>query len=203
MTFLLLNILVGAAVSFAGSLPVGVINVTALHIGWSRGFRAVFYFALACAAAEAFYSTLAVAATAFFVYTDWQKTGAHLVSVVVLLAGGIHYWRKRSNAVAISRGVCLFAKGILLSLVNVAAIPFWLMYTSVLRAYGWISVDDAPAIASFVAGIASGTCLALLLFGIAGRQAGQRFDLNARLINQGVGLALFGLGLLQIVWLIC
>ncbi len=199
MSVLLLNILVGAVVSFAGSLPVGILNLTAMRTGWSRGMRAVFYFALACALVEAVYSTIAVVAAKVFIHTDGQRTVSQLVSVVVLLVGGIYYWRKCAAAEQASPVLNVFAKGIMLSVVNVVAIPFWLVYTSALQAYRWISVDGIIAVACYVAGISVGTGLALLVFGTIGKQVGRRFDLDTRLINKGIGLILFASGLVEIV----
>jgi len=197
MIILLLNILVGAMVSFAGSLPVGVINITAMQIGWSKGIRAACSFAVACAVIEAIYSTVAVVAANAFIHTDSQRTGANLVSIVVLLIGGVYYWRKHPTGERSSTGLNVFSKGILLSLINLAAVPFWLVYTAILQTHHWISINSFPTITTYIIGISLGTALALLTFATIGKQAGRHLNPNVQWINKVTGTILFGSGLIQ------
>jgi len=201
MTFLFLNILVGAVVSFAGSMPVGILNITAMRIGWSRGMRAVLYFALACALIEAVYSTIAVVAAKAFIQTDGQRAAAQLVSAIVLLMGGIYYWYKRPATETRPSANNLFTQGILLSVINVVAIPFWVVYTSLLQTNHWISIESRPSMTFYIAGISLGTGLALLTFGLLGKHAGSRFNLNIRLIDKGMGIILFSSGVVQALWM--
>ena len=64
-----------------------------------------------------------------------------------------------------------FKKGVLISLANPMAIPFWLAITVYLQNMGWLNLSDTNYFI-YLAGISSGTFLLLLLLA----QLGSRFS---------------------------
>ena len=88
----------------------------------------------------------------------------------------------------------LFAQGLLLSLFNLLAIPYWLAYCAGLRTTdwwreGWVSTS------LFSAGVMVGTFAALALYAWAAHRAVQRSEAVARYANRVVGAIFLGLGL--------
>ena len=96
--------------------------------------------------------------------------------------------------VGLSRLGPLFAQGLLLSLFNLLAIPYWLAYCAGLRTTdwwreGWVSTS------LFSAGVMVGTFAALALYAWAAHRAVQRSEAVARYANRVVGAIFLGLGL--------
>lgn len=150
------NFVVGWVVSFLGSLPPGVLNLTIVRVSLRQGLRAALKFALACTLIEFLYGYIAVWLTeqisqyAFFKYLTDGFT------LLLLLILGLYYLRKQSRQPSpTDRPVTsAFGLGLGLSVVNVAAFPFWLFYTVLLTQKGWVSLTGSPSVLVYVLGIA-------------------------------------------------
>jgi threonine/homoserine/homoserine lactone efflux protein len=202
MNYLLFNLLAGALVSFLGSLPVGILNVSIVQISLQKGPKAALLFAVACAIIELGYSYIAVRLTGALVDFAMYKHPIQLFSVAVFLIAGIGYMRKKPSGQVVQQRLGPFSLGIVLSLINIIAIPFWVLYTTVLSAYHWIDVDSAKEIAWFVTGISLGTLLGLMIFALLSQSINKRFSLQSSLVNKLVGLILIGSSLLELINLV-
>jgi threonine/homoserine/homoserine lactone efflux protein len=202
MNYLLLNFMAGAVVSFLGSLPVGILNVSVVQISLQKGLKAALVFALACALIELGYSYIAVRMSGALVDFAVYKYPIQLFSITLFLIAGIYYVRKKPSVQEAQQRLSPFSLGIVLSIVNVIAIPFWLVYTTVLSAYHWIDVDSAKEIAWFVTGISLGTLLGLMTFALLSQRINKRFSLQSSLVNKLVGFILIGSSLLELISLV-
>lgn len=202
MNYLLINFLAGAIVSFLGSLPVGILNVSIVQISLQKGLKAALRFAFACALIELGYSYIAVRMRAALVDFAMYKYPIQLFSIAVFLAAGIGYMRKKPFGQVVKNRLGPFSLGIVLSLINIIAIPFWLVYTTVLSAYHWIDVDSAKEIAWFVTGISLGTLSGLMTFALLSHRVNKQFSLQSSLVNKIVGLILIGSSLLELINLV-
>ncbi|GAA4415764.1 hypothetical protein GCM10023187_46550 [Nibrella viscosa] len=98
MHLLWLNFGVGLLVSFLGTLPLGVLNLTIVRVSIRQGIRSAFWFALACALVEWVYSYLAVLLSQALLAFMALKIATDFVSVAVLLGMGVYYLRRRGTA---------------------------------------------------------------------------------------------------------
>lgn len=195
----MINFLAGLTVSFLGSLPIGVLNVTVVNISLSKGLKSAFYFALACALIEMFYSYLAVHMTLAIFDFAIYRVPIRIVSTIVLIIAGIYYLRKKTTDNTPKKTIGSFQQGVLLSIVNVIAIPFWLAYTAALVAFRWIHVDSSAEIGYYIIGISVGTMLALSAFALLSRKIRSRIETKRNFINKLIGLIFIGSALLEIL----
>ncbi|QHT71788.1 LysE family transporter [Rhodocytophaga rosea] len=202
MNHLILNFMAGALVSFLGSLPVGILNLTIMQISLQKGLKGALLFALACAIIELGYSYIAVRMSGALVDFAMYKNPIRFFSIALFLVAGIGYLRKKPSGQVVQYSLGPFSLGIVLSILNVMAIPFWLVYTAVLSASQWIAVDAAIEIAWFVTGISLGTLLGLMTFALLSRRIHKQFSLQSSLVNKVVGLILIGSSLLELIHLV-
>lgn len=157
----------GVFFSFLGSIPPGTLNLTALQYGLLHRLRAAFYFALASGIVEYGYAFLAVR---FQVYlqdnTSFMDYFPVIAGSVMILYGIYNLFKKlniREQQEEEGEGRQGFRRGVVLSVLNPLAMPFWLAVTAYLQGEGILMIMDVPRIAIYVAGISTGTFLLLYL----------------------------------------
>jgi threonine/homoserine/homoserine lactone efflux protein len=87
-----------------------------------------------------------------------------------------------------------FRRGIVLSLLNPMAIPYWMGFTAYLKVQGWIDLSTVGLLHSYVFGTAVGT-LALLSVLIFFAQRVAQYVQGSRWLKIIPGLILLGLGM--------
>ncbi len=182
-------------VSFVGSLPLGVQNLTAVKLTLEKNLRAAVTFAAACASVEIIYSYIAVKLTQVLLRNDMLRLVFQGASIVLFLVVGILYLIRKPSLQAAAGRRSPFALGLAISLPNMAAIPFWLFYSTFLSGNGWIEIGYEAGLAAFVLGIPFGTVLALSLYAALSEQINRRFSLQQLPVNKIIGVVLIGLGL--------
>jgi threonine/homoserine/homoserine lactone efflux protein len=173
-----------------------------VQISLQKGLKAALLFAFACALVEPVYAYLAVWMTGALIDVALYKQPIQLFSMAVFLVAGIGYLRKKPSAKAVQGRLGPFSLGIVLSIINIIAVPFWLVYTAILSAYQWIAIDSATEITWFVTGIAIGTLLGLMVFALLSQHLNKRFSLQSSLMNKMIGLILIGSSLLELIHLV-
>ena len=86
-----------------------------------------------------------------------------------------------------------FRRGIILSLLNPMAIPYWMGFTAYLKVQGWINLSTPGLLHSYVFGTAVGA-LALLTLLVVFAQRLAPYVQGSRWIKIIPGLILLGLG---------
>ena len=160
------NFVAGWVVSFLGTLPFGILNLTIVRVSLQQGLRAAFKFAVACTLVEFLYGYIAVWLTEQIVPYAFFKLLTDGFTLLLLLILGLYYLRKQSRqpSPADRPATSAFGLGLGLSVVNVAAFPFWLFYTVLLTKKGWVSLAGTPSVLVYVLGIALGTLTGLWFF---------------------------------------
>ena len=165
MPTLYLNFFIGLAVSFLGTLPLGVLNITIMDVSLKKGINAAFRFALACALVEFIYSYISVQLTKSIMDFPALRAVTEVVATITLLGMGIYYIHKRNGlASSKQKPISSFYLGALLSILNVVAFPFWILYTTLLQSKGLIGIEENELILLYVFGISLGTIAGLLPF---------------------------------------
>jgi threonine/homoserine/homoserine lactone efflux protein len=87
-----------------------------------------------------------------------------------------------------------FRRGIILSILNPLAIPYWLGITAYLKGQQWIDLSDAWELQSYLAGVTLGSLAILVVFAYLARKIASRFQQSILLKKlPGVMLLLLGL----------
>lgn len=196
MYSLLQNAVVGLTISFLGSLPLGVQNLTSVKVALERGFRPALAFGAGCASVEMLYSTIAVKLTQFLLKADTLRMAFQGVSTGLFMIIGLLFLTSKSkqNASTLLKANTYYL-GLGMSLVNMAAIPFWLVTTTVMSGNGWIEINDELPLLGYIVGIPVGTMLALSTYAALSERLDRRFDLQRLPVNRVIGAVLLCLGL--------
>lgn len=182
--------------SFIGSIPPGSINITTLQYAMQGRKNAALSFALASAMTEYLYAAIAVRFQIYLTQNAEISIYFKIITGSVLILLGIFNLIKRPKEIKTNTNGekrHAFKKGIMLSLANPLAIPFWLMVTAYLQSVGWVELTDQN-FWIFVAGVSAGT-LTLL---VAVVQLGSRFislQHNTFIIYRVPGLIFIGMGI--------
>ena len=204
MLSLLQNALVGLTISFLGSLPLGVQNLTSVKVALERGFRPALAFGAGCASVEMLYSTIAVKLTQFLLKADTLRMAFQGVSTGLFMIIGLLFLTSKSkqNTSALLKANTYYL-GLGMSLVNMAAIPFWLVTTTLMSGNGWIEINEDLPLLGYIVGIPVGTMLALSTYAALSERLDRRFDLQRLPVNRVIGAVLLCLGLygaVRMIW---
>ncbi len=91
-----------------------------------------------------------------------------------------------------------FTSGLVLSLLNPQAIPWWIGMIAYLKSEGWISIDTVFAKHSFIFGTAVGALALLSLLALLAQKLSYRFQHN-RLLAVFPGAVLLALGIFTLI----
>ncbi|HEY4110811.1 hypothetical protein [Puia sp.] len=152
------------AISFAGSLPPGILNTGITGLAVKQGVAASLSFGLGAILSEMLVVRIALAGT-----TSLKTTGPNprrkwiylITTGLLLLLAFLH----PGGSVAFSRYP--FITGTLLSLFNPLHLPFWLGWRAALRSKKLLG-NTPPEYNLFSAALGVGTALAFLVYGVAG-----------------------------------
>ena len=137
-----------------------------------RGFRAAWFLALGAALVEGFQAFFALYCTSFFSVEKTQFT-IQVIAAILFLALGFYsfYLALRGNNSTLSSKIQLpqFWKGVVISLLNMLAIPYWLVNSAYLDTHGLLHHQLDWTIC-FCIGVAAGTFLLLLLYAQLAKQ---------------------------------
>jgi hypothetical protein len=190
----------GLLTSFLGSLPLGMLNLTAVDIALHRRFRHVVYYAFAVAFIEIFQIAVAIGFGTWFADRPEIEYGLHVFSVPFLMLLGLIFLRHgqqgHTSEVA-EQYFTPFVVGLSLSAVNMLAIPFWLFYVALFHARGWFLYQFDCA-AAFVAGCFLSTFAVLVIYGWLGLAMKQRMEKIGSWSRYAIALIFFLLALYQI-----
>lgn len=188
--------LLGFFFSFIGSIPPGTLNITVLQLGLEKKTNIALRFALAVAIIEYPYAWIGVQFEYYITSTPVVLDNFQLIAALVMTVLGIinllpsrepKGFAKRFNDSG-------FRRGIILSILNPMAIPYWMGFTAYLKVQGWIDLSTPGLLHSYVFGTAIGA-LALLTLLVIFAQRVAPYVQGSRLIKIIPGLVLLGLGL--------
>lgn len=197
---LLQTFLMAFIFSFLGSIPPGTLNLTILRLGIEHKMNIAWRFALAAALVEYPYAWLAL------LFEDWITSSPavisnfKLISAIVMITFGVLTIRTASKPVKNGETVreSGFRKGLILSILNPLALPFWIGITAYLKSQGWINLSGAAEIHSYLLGISLGALMLLISVAYLARKATAFFSSQAK-VKFIPGIVLLALGLYALV----
>lgn len=172
---------IGLVVSFIGSIPPGTLNILVLQLGLENKFKTALRFAIAVAIIEYPYAWIAVEFERFIMSSPAVQQNFRLIGAsVMLLLGLLGLWSARKpSTFSVKFQSSGFRRGIILSLLNPQAIPWWIAMTAYLKAQGWIVLDSLWQVHSYVFGTAVGALILLTLLAAVARKVSAQFQHNA------------------------
>ncbi len=197
----------GFALSLIGSLPPGLISLTVAQTAIVRGITPALAVALGAAMAEFFQALIAVMAADWFMRHPSVERLFQWAAACVFLVLAIYFLFFAKTDVpeaAVSKHRSLprqFLKGIVVSVFNLLAIPYWFVYCAWLRTQGCWRGGGASTLL-FAAGVVLGTLMALGGYALLGQWIRRRSEKIAFYANRVVGAIFLGLGLKTLLGLV-
>ena len=187
--------LMGFIFSFVGSIPPGTLNVSVLQLGLEKKIDIALRFALAVSIIEYPYTWIGVQFQYWISESPVVVDNFQLIAAVVMTALGIFNLlpSRKASGFAKKFSESGFRRGIVLSILNPMAIPYWMGFTAYMKAQGWISLTTTGLLHSYVLGTAVGA-MALLTVLIFFAQRLAPYVQGSRWIKIVPGLLLLGLG---------
>jgi threonine/homoserine/homoserine lactone efflux protein len=155
--------LLGFIFSFVGSIPPGTLNVIVLQLGLEGKIKTAFRFALAVAIIEYPYTWIGVHFEYLISTNPVITENFQLIAAIVMTIIGVLNLlpQRKSEGFAKKFEESGFRRGLILSILNPMAIPYWMAFTAYMKAQGWISLETPSLLHSYVLGTSIGA-MALL-----------------------------------------
>lgn len=157
-------------------------------------------FALAVAIIEYPYTLIAVVfedliTSSPVIAQNFQLLGAIVMTVI----GVVMVWSARKpSEFSVRFSESGFRRGLILSILNPQAIPFWIAVTAYLKMEGWIELDNQWQIHSYVFGTSVGVLLLLTILAYGGKKVSFTFQ-SSIWVRMLPGLILLVLGIVGLV----
>lgn len=197
---LLIHFVLGMVLSFIGSIPFGTINVATAETAIRQGFRAAVWVALGAALVEWIQAVLCLLFSGFIMDNPLVETVLTWASIPIFIGLGIYFLRRGRPQKAVLRETRAqgFMKGVVVSALNLLAIPYWVFYGTYLSSIGWVDLESKLHIGIFGAGVLCGTFLILLTYAKIGVLADARSNKVVRYLAPAAAGIFFVLAVVQI-----
>lgn len=197
---LLQAFIVGFIFSFLGSIPPGTLNVLVLQLGMENKVKIAMRFALAVAIIEYPYAWIAVVFEDLITSSPIITKNFQLIGALVMTAIGLMMvWSARKpSEFSVKFSESGFRRGLILSILNPQAIPFWIAVTAYLKVEGWINLDTNTRIHSYVFGTSVGVMALLTILAYGGKRISFAFQ-SSKLVRLLPGVVLLVLGIVGLV----
>ncbi|HMG89932.1 MAG TPA: LysE family transporter [Chryseolinea sp.] len=191
---------IGAIASFIGSIPPGTLNILVLQLGLENKLKAALHFALAVALVEYPYAWIAVE------FEEWitsspaiQENFKLLAASVMIILGILGIWTaQKPTKAAVKMQESGFVRGLILSILNPQAIPWWIGVTAYLKSEGFVVLDTQLRVHSYVLGTAIGALALLILLAVLAERLSHLVT-HSKLLAMAPGVVLVILGILTLV----
>lgn len=186
----------GFVFSFIGSIPPGTLNVSILQMALQGKSGIATRFAVAVAIVEYPYAWIGVQFQYWLTSSPVVVENFQLIAATVMTSLGIFNLlpAREKSSFAKKFSESGFRRGLVLSILNPMAIPYWMGFTAYMKAQGWISLPSVGLLHSYVFGTSIGA-LVLLCLVIYFAQRLAPYASGSRWIKIIPGLVLLGLGL--------
>ena len=188
--------LMGFIFSFIGSIPPGTLNVTVLQLGLERKIGIAMRFALAVAIVEYPYAWIGVQFEYLLSSSPIVLENFQLIAAVVMTGLGIFNLLPVRTPTGFAKkfNESGFRRGMILSILNPMAIPYWMGFTAYMKVQGWIDLHTTGLLHTYVFGTSVGA-LALLFLLVFFAQRLAPYVQGSKWIRIIPGLVLLALGL--------
>lgn len=199
MTYLL-HILLGFVMSFVSLIPPGMLNMTAVRTTIEKNRKEGIWFSLGAAFVVVPQAFLALVFARFFSEHPQIVARLEIGGIIVLFALSVVFFVQARKKFKGSGGKTTgksFWVGMMMSMMNMLAIPFYLVLSSVLEGRGLLQTEQ-PFINLFVTGVFFGAFSLFNVYVQFARIIVKRAQFIARNINYILSVLFFVLGILTL-----
>lgn len=189
------NFLFAFLFSFLGSIPPGTLNLTVLQLGIEKKMNIAWRFAIAAALIEYPYAWLAVTFEGWITSSPVILDNFKLISAIVMIfLGGVNIWSAQKPTVFVKKfQESGFRRGVILSVLNPLAMPFWIAITAYLKIQGWITLSTQGELHSYLFGISLGAFVLLIAIALLAKRMVTAYEPGSKVkLIPGVVLLLLG-----------
>jgi threonine/homoserine/homoserine lactone efflux protein len=195
------HLLLGFIMAFISLIPPGMLNMTAVRTKIEKDQRSALLFALGAAIVVIPQAYIALAFAKYFVKHPEVIENLTMAGIVVLFVLSIVFFfqaRKKFKGEGKKEKGNFLIMGMFMSSMNMLAIPFYLVLSSVLETKGWLIMNQ-PYISIFVAGVFLGALALFAVYVLFASIIEKRAQFIARNINYILSLLFFVLGILTLI----
>lgn len=199
-----LNFLLGFFFSFIGSIPPGTINLTCVQLGLEKKISIAWRFSLAASVMEYPYAWIAVEFAEWITSSPVVIENMQLITAIVMTVLGILTLWSAAKPTTFSTKLSEsgYMRGVILSILNPLAIPFWVGTTAYLNSVHWIELSSPLRLHSYLIGVCLGTFVILIMLAYLAKRVISQFT-QSSWVNKIPGIALIILGVyafIQYLW---
>jgi threonine/homoserine/homoserine lactone efflux protein len=196
MMEILAAFLLGTFFSFIGSVPPGTLNLSVLQLGLEGKVKTALRFALAVSIIEYPYTWIGVEFESWITSSPMVIENFQLITAVVMVAIGVlNLWSaEKPTNFSLKFSESGFRRGLILSILNPMAIPFWIGVTAYLKAQGWLDLSSVWLLHSYILGTSVGAIILLTLFALLAKKLA-RYIKNSKMVKRIPGFTLLVLGI--------
>lgn len=186
--------------SFVGSIPPGTINLTILQLGLDNKMKVAWRFAITAAIIEYPFAWIAVKFERWITSSPIIIENIQLITAIVMIVLGIFNLWSSGKPTTFSQRYSNsgFRRGIVLSILNPLALPYWVGITAYLRNQNWIDLSTPLALQGYLIGVVIGSGLLLILLAYLATKVSKQFQQN-RYVKKIPGVMLLALGLYALI----
>lgn len=190
-----LNFLLGFFFSFIGSIPPGTINLTCVQLGLEKKIKIAWRFAIAASVMEYPYAWIAVEFAEWITSSPVVVENMQLITAIVMtLIGILTLWSSTKPSTFTAKlNESGYRRGVILSILNPLAIPFWVGTTAYLDSLNWIELSTPIRLHAYLIGLCIGTFVILIMLVYLAKRIVSQFTQSSWL-NKIPGTALIILG---------
>ncbi len=165
---IIISFLAACIISFIGSLQLGPVNLSVIHVAQQRGIKPALTVAAGGILPEIFYTCCALWFSVWFMSNEKIFFLFRVISVpVFLIAGIVIYFRNPAlNRTVQIQHKRLFISGLVTGMFNPMLFTFWFMVINYITARNFILIGKLSNGVAFAMGAAAGAFLLLLLFAL-------------------------------------
>jgi threonine/homoserine/homoserine lactone efflux protein len=191
----------GFVFSFIGSIPPGSLNLIVFQLGLNKQIRVAMRFTAAVALIEYPYAWLSVKFADLITSSPVIIANMKLITAIVMILLGVISLlptKQQSSTMVQQFNNSGFRRGVVLSILNPLALPFWVGVTAFLTGQGYLDLSTAWHLHSYLVGIALGTVVLLVILAYLAQKIVTRFGDLGKLKNIP-GYMLLALGIYALV----
>lgn len=162
MTQALISFSAAFLFSFIGSIPPGTLNLTVIQLGLENRAKLAWRFAFAAALIEYPYAWLAIHFESLIAAPGVERNMRLIAGLVMIIFGILNYRSSAKVKPQETRGG--FRRGLVMSVLNPMALPFWIAATAYLKSLRIIMLSSAAEIQLYLFGVVLGAFTLLILF---------------------------------------
>ncbi len=195
------HLLLGFIMAFISLIPPGMLNMTAVRTKIEKDKKSAFQFALGAAIIVIPQAYIALAFAKYFANHPEVIDRLTIAGIVVLFVLSVFFLiqaRKKFKGEGKKKKGNFILIGMFMSMMNMLAIPFYLVLSSVLETKGLLLMSQ-PYISIFVAGVFLGAFALFALYVVFATFIEKKAQFIARNINYILSILFLVLGILTII----